>query len=115
MTSFRFALVFLLTGLMIVLVAPGAAPAQQQHEGNSRHELNLPAWSRPSPMERPYSQDAPQAPPDVQQQPLSVPEPGDGPPQAPLGGVEWLALAGGVYAISRLRHDPSSDDDEDEH
>lgn len=40
--------------------------------------------------------------------------PGDDPTNTPLGGVEWLAAAGAVYAARRLQKhgaDESEDDD----
>jgi len=38
-----------------------------------------------------------------------------GPPQAPIGGAEWLAAAGAAYALNRLRKGESEDaEDKDE-
>jgi hypothetical protein len=84
-----------LTALLVLVAAAPAVPearAQQQHQ-----------------------QRAPGA--DVRNAPAEThtpPPPSDDPDGAPLGGLEWLALAGGAYAANRLRKRGKDDEGEGE-
>jgi hypothetical protein len=44
----------------------------------------------------------------------NMPDGSDGPPQAPLGGAEWLAAAGAAYALNRLRKRESTNEPDEE-
>ena len=84
-----------LTALLVLLIA--AAPAVPEAHAQQQ-----------------YQQRAPGA--NVQNAPVEthVPSPSDDPEGVPLGGLEWLALAGGAYAANRLRKRGKDDDDEGE-
>jgi len=59
---------------------------------------SLPDWAKPSPIPSPMSPEAMMAPP-------TLPGGGGVPTQVPIdGGLGLLALAGGAYAVRRLRN-----------
>jgi len=86
-----------LTALLVPVVAAPAVPearAQQQHQ------------------QRAPGADVRNAPAETQQTPDP---PGSGDPDGvPLGGLEWLALAGGAYAANRLRRRGKGDDEDED-
>ena len=102
------------------LLAAGDVLAQRSQtpqQRSGRGDANLPAWATPnrsssngsyrSPSQR-EGRDGTDA-----QYPGAVtnaPGPPESASQAPLGGLEWLALAGGAYAVHRL-HRRRKDDD----
>jgi hypothetical protein len=110
-----------LTALVVVLIA--AAPAvpearaQQQHQQRApgANMQNAPKVITKNPIsdaqKRAPGADLRNAPAETQQTPDPPNEPADG---APLGGLEWLALAGGAYAANRLRKRGKDDEDEGE-
>lgn len=109
------------------LLAAGDAFAQQQSEPRAGSDVDLPSWVAPNaassrpPAQPPSPEHAPFGASSSAQQraPAQTHTPGppdpenDGSPeQTPLGGLEWLALAGGAYAARRLyRHDDEAGDD----
>lgn len=106
---------FLLLLAVWPLMLPGGdvlAQHSQQHPGRS--DANLPAWAEPSPAQQRGQQPAGRVPFGTQQtpaQPQMTPAPPPSTPQAPLGGLEWLALAGGTYALHRLGRCDGEEDD----
>ena len=84
-----------LTALLVLLVA--AAPVVPEARAQQQHQQRAPGAN-------------------VQNAPAEthVPNSPSDPEGAPLGGLEWLALAGGAYAANRLRKRGKDDDDEGE-
>lgn len=76
----------------------GHAPAMKP-PGSVSGSSSLPAWAEPRPSsspasDRPFNPDAPIT---------TMNGPPDNPNRVPLGGIEWLILAGAGYGIFRLR------------
>ncbi|PSQ82862.1 MAG: hypothetical protein BRD44_06460 [Bacteroidetes bacterium QS_7_67_15] len=110
-----------LTALLVVLIA--AAPAVPEARAQQQHQQRAPGANMQNAprviTKNPISDAQKRAPgADVRNAPAETqtpPPPGgsDDPDGAPLGGLEWLALAGGAYAANRLRK-RGKDDDEGE-
>ena len=90
---------------------PGAReqpPAAQESPRGAPSVADVPDWVEPQTRPRrgrPHRSDrsAPDARSDAKVQPKLNPEPN--PSKAPLSGLEWLLLAGGGYALHKLRED----------
>ena len=107
-----------------LLLAAGDAFAQQQSEPRAGSDVDLPSWAAPDaassrpPAQPPSPEHAPFGASSSAQQRAPAQTHTPGPPdpasQAPLGGLEWLALAGGAYAVHRLRRRRKDDDADDD-
>lgn len=90
----------------------GPEPAAQRNGGPLGTEL--PAATRPadppSSLGRPPSGATPTG---GGAQTSDGPDMPDSPPQAPIGGAEWLAAAGAAYALNRLRKRESADESDE--
>ncbi|PSQ88250.1 MAG: hypothetical protein BRD45_06835 [Bacteroidetes bacterium QS_8_64_10] len=106
-------------GLILTLPTPTDAYAQQQQQRAPSHSspssVNLPTWAEPN-QGRSSFPDAQSGGTfgggqQVQKNQMQGPASPSAPQQAPLGGLELLALAGAGYAAKRLR-DRKGDEDE---
>lgn len=91
----------------------GPGPAAQRNGGAPGTEL--PPATRPA--DPPSSFGRPPSgatPTGGAAQASDGPDMPDNPPQAPLGGTEWLAAAGAAYALNRLRKRESADELDEE-
>lgn len=101
-------LILLLCCMALGLSASPPEPWAQGPAPGRGSNANLPKWARPQP-----SYEQPSSPRDASAQPSSpaLPPPPD---PVPLGGLEWLALAGGAYAVNRMRRRSGVDGDSSE-